>query len=179
MITLDRSNVRVGALAADKADAIHQIGEILVAGKYTEAGYVASMMGREQVANTYLGNGIAIPHGLLDDRDLILRTGIVVLQVPGGVEWNPGETAYLIVGIAARSDEHIGVLANLTDVLEEEEMARRLGETPDADEIIASLTRPREDDETELEAPPDDWPTYIDLTLQNVAGLHARPATNF
>src|ERR671923_1000482 len=120
MITLDRSNVRVGAVAADKAHAIRQVGALLVDGRYIEPGYVQSMMGREQVANTYLGNGIAIPHGLLDDRDLILRTGIAVLQVPNGVEWNPGETAYLIVGIAARSDEHIEVLANLTDVLEEE-----------------------------------------------------------
>ncbi len=84
MITLDSSNVRVGARAANKAEAIHQVGELLVKGHYVEPGYIESMMGREKVANTYLGNGIAIPHGLLDDRDLILNTGIAVLQVPAG-----------------------------------------------------------------------------------------------
>ena len=67
------------------------------------------------MANTYLGNGIAIPHGLPKDRDLILRTGIAVLQVPDGLQWNRGETVYLVVAIAARSDEHIGILANLTN----------------------------------------------------------------
>ena len=178
MITLDSSNVRLGARAANKAEAIQQVGELLVNGRYVEPGYIESMLGREKVANTYLGNGIAIPHGLLDDRDLILNTGIAVLQVPAGVVWNPGETAYLIVGIAARSDEHIEVLANLTDVLEEEEMARRLAVTADPDDIISNLTRPREEDETLPEAPPD-WPAYIDLTIQNRSGLHARPATEF
>jgi phosphocarrier protein FPr len=178
MITLDSSNVRVGARAANKAEAIHQVGELLVNGHYVEPGYIESMMGREKVANTYLGNGIAIPHGLLDDRDLILNTGIAVLQVPTGVEWNPGETAHLIVGIAARSDEHIQILANLTDILEEEEMAFRLGRTTDPEEIIANLSRPREDEETELQVPPD-FPMYIDLTIHNPTGLHARPAAEF
>jgi phosphoenolpyruvate-protein phosphotransferase len=178
MITLDSSNVRLGAHAANKTEAIHQVGELLVNGHYVEPGYIESMMGREKVANTYLGNGIAIPHGLLDDRDLILNTGIAVLQVPTGVVWNPGETAYLIVGIAARSDEHIEVLANLTDVLEEEEMARRLGRTADPEEIISNLTRPREEEETPPEVPLD-WPTYIDVTIHNPTGLHARPATEF
>jgi phosphocarrier protein FPr len=80
------------------------------------------MLAREKVANTYLGRGVAIPHGLPKDRELILKTGIAVSQVPDGAECNPGETAHLVIGIAAGSDEHLEVLANLTRVLGDEEL---------------------------------------------------------
>src|SRR5256714_15192785 len=113
MITIDERLIRLQARAADKQEAIRQAGQLLVDSGYIDAGYIASMLGREDVANTYLGNGIAIPHGLPKDRDLIKQTGIAVVQVPAGVTWNPGETARLIVGIAAKSDEHIEMLRRL------------------------------------------------------------------
>ena len=108
-----------------------------------DTGYVASMLGREKVANTYLGNGIAIPHGLPQDRALIKQTGISVVQVPDGVTWNPGETAHLIVGIAARSDEHIEVLRRLTRVLGDKSEVARLTRTTDPRDIIEALTGER------------------------------------
>src|SRR5258708_28847361 len=125
MITIDERLIRVQARAADKQEAIRQAGQLLVDSGYIDAGYIASMLEREKVANTYLGNGISIPHGLPKDRDLIKQTGIAVLQVPAGVTWNPGETAHLIVGIAAQSDEHIEVLRRLTPVLGEHEQGVR------------------------------------------------------
>src|SRR5204862_6135587 len=123
---LDAGTVQVRAHARDKDDAIRQAGLLLVEGGFIEPGYVRSMLGREQQANTYLGNGIAIPHGMPADRDLIRRTGISVVQLPEGVEWNPGARVRLVVGIAARSDEHLQILANLTDVLGGPETADRL-----------------------------------------------------
>src|SRR5512141_793368 len=96
---LERSNVQLHARVANKAEAIRMAGTLLVESQYMKPGYIESMMGREKVANTYLGNGIAIPHGLPKDRDMILRTGIAVAQIPDGVTWNPGEKVYLVVGI--------------------------------------------------------------------------------
>src|ERR1700690_4269937 len=110
MITIDETQIQLQARAADKQEAIQLAGRLLVESGCIEAGYITSMLGREKVANTYLGNGIAIPHGMPADRELIKRTGIVVVQSPVGVPWNPGDTAHLIVGIAAKSDEHIEVL---------------------------------------------------------------------
>src|SRR5512141_2193163 len=133
---LERSNVQLGARVASKAEAIQKAGGLLVSSGYMQPGYIDSMMAREKVANTYLGSGIAIPHGMPKDRDLILRTGIAVLQVPDGVEWNRGETVYLVVAIAARSDEHIGILANLTNVLTDEGTVRQLASTDNPDDII-------------------------------------------
>jgi mannitol/fructose-specific phosphotransferase system IIA component len=80
MIELGTENIKLHAQAADKTDAIRQGGQLLVDNGYMQPGYIDSMLAREKVANTYLGNGIAIPHGLPKDRELILRTGISVTQ---------------------------------------------------------------------------------------------------
>ena len=117
MLQLTAAGIQLGARARDKQDAIAQVGALLVADGRIEPAYVTSMQAREGLADTYLGNGIAIPHGRPEDRELIRETGIAVLQLPDGVAWNRGERAHLIVGIAARSAEHIDVLRRLTRVL--------------------------------------------------------------
>ena len=137
MFELTTENVRLGAAAANKEEAIRQVGRLLVEGGFIEPAYVESMLGRELQANTFLGNGIAIPHGMGQDRELIRRTGIAVLQVPDGVVWKEGEQARLLIGIAARSDEHLTLLANLVDVLGDVEVAENLATTDDPSEIIA------------------------------------------
>ena len=181
MIDLLANNVQLQARARDKEDAIRQAGLLLVEGGFIEPGYVRSMLGREQQANTYLGNGIAIPHGMPADRELIRRTGISVVQVPEGVEWNPGERVHLVVGIAARSDEHLKILANLTDVLDDPETVRRLASTADRAEVVAALNRARETDGAVGAATPTALAdaSYADVTLAPGLGLHARPATFF
>jgi multiphosphoryl transfer protein len=175
---LERSNIQLHARVASKAEAIHAAGNLLVANQFMKAGYIDSMLAREKVANTFLGNGIAIPHGLPKDRDLILRTGIAVLQVPDGVQWNRGETVQLVVAIAARSDEHIGILANLTNVLTDEDTIHRLATTNDPNDIIAALSGARPERAAPTEVPAD-FASYVDLTIRNPTGLHARPATVF
>ena len=175
---LERSNVQLHARVANKTEAIQTAANLLVQSQYIKAGYIDSMLAREKVANTFLGNGIAIPHGLPKDRELILRTGIAVLQAPDGLQWNRGETVYLVVAIAARSDEHIGILANLTNVLTDEGTVRKLARTDDPEDIIQALSGRRPERPAPVETLAD-FPTYIDLTIQNPTGLHARPATMF
>jgi phosphoenolpyruvate-protein phosphotransferase len=177
MIELTPENIRLGAQVATKEEAIRAAGRVLVDAGNIAPGYVESMLGREQQANTFLGNGIAIPHGMQKDRELIHRTGISVVQLPDGVEWNQGQTARLIVGIAAKSDEHLAVLAALTDVLDDPKIARQLAQTNDPAEIIAALNR-----RMEAAASPTEQlanAKQIELTLAGSAGLHARPATFF
>src|SRR2546428_8779271 len=178
MITLDERLIRLQSRATDKQDAIRQAGQLLVDSGYIDPGYITSMLGREKVANTYLGNGISIPHGLPKDRDLIKETGISVVQVPAGVTWNPGETARLIVGIAAKSDEHIDVLRRLTRVLGDEEQVARLTQTTDPRDIIEALTgeRPAAPPPKQVEA---DYADFFDAVVLNKTGLHARPAATF
>ncbi len=180
MLELEAANVKVGARATSKEDAIRQVAALLVRSRCISPDYAESMLAREQVANTYLGKGVAIPHGMPKDRDLIQRTGIAVLQVPAGVSWQEGDTARLIVGIAARSDEHLDVLSNLTGLLYDDEMIERLALTGDPGEVIAALTAPRVDAAASSEdGGPDEAGLSVEAVVGGAHGLHARPATAF
>ena len=141
VIALEAGNVRLGASPGTKEAAIRMVAGLLADGGHIDPGYAESMLGREKVANTYLGEGIAIPHGMLKDRDMIHQTGIAVVQVPSGVEWNPGEQVRLVVGIAAASDEHLQILANLTQVLVDADEVERLSTTSDPAVLVNRLTR--------------------------------------
>lgn len=178
MLSLDLSAVRLGARVVDKTDAIRQVGQILVDAGFIEPGYVDSLLARERVANTFLGNGIAIPHGVPKDRGLIKQTGVAVLQVPDGVDWNPGDRVHLVVGIAAKSDEHLQILTNLTDVLGNADEAARLAHTADPSDIARRLSGGESAASSPAAEPlPDDLPNHFDAVISSPHGLHARPAT--
>jgi mannitol/fructose-specific phosphotransferase system IIA component len=137
--------VRLQVQVRDKQDAIRQAGELLVQDGCVAPAYVRGMLAREQTMSTYLGNGVAIPHGQHENLADVRRTSISVLQIPDGVEWEPGERAYLVIGIAANADEHVGVLANLAEVIEDPDAADQLARTTDPMLIIERLNRERED----------------------------------
>ena len=142
MSIITRELVRLNAQALSKEDAIKQAGALLIENGRVTASYVDGMLAREQTMSTYLGNGIAIPHGQFDNRADIFQTGISVVQFPAGIEWEDGELAYLVIGIAATADEHIGVLANLSQVLEDEADAQQLIQADDPMLIVERLGRP-------------------------------------
>lgn len=141
MSIVSMETVRVQGQASSKHDAIRQAGELLVQGGCVKPTYVNGMLAREETMSTYLGNGVAIPHGQYENLGDVLRTGISVLQLPAGVEWEPGEMAYLVIGIAANADEHVGVLANLAEMVEDEDAASELARTTDPAVIIERLSR--------------------------------------
>lgn len=105
-------NIRTGLSSEPKEAAIRRAGELLAAGGYVEPGYADAMLRREELATTYMGMGIAIPHGTSDAKKCVLHSGIVVLQYPGGVAFGD-EKAYLVVGIAGVGDAHLDILARL------------------------------------------------------------------
>lgn len=144
MEILSTETVRLSGKAADKVDAIRQAGQLLVAAGVVQPEYVEGMLAREEQVSTYLGNGVAIPHGQHENRAHVNRAGISVLQVPEGVPWEDDERAYLVIGIAATADEHISILANLAEVIEDPETAEQLANTDDASLIVSRLNRPVE-----------------------------------
>lgn len=180
---IDAARVRLGASPATKEEAIRMVAGLLADGGNTDPGYAESMLGREKVANTYLGEGIAIPHGMLKDREMIRETGIAVVQVPGEVEWNPGEQVRLVVGIAAASDEHLQILANLTQVLADADEVERLSTTSDPAQVVDRLTRGPGDTQARtggtMEHELLEAYASADVLIAGSSGLHARPATFF
>ena len=139
MTILSKERISLQASAEDKADAIRKAGELLVASGCVLPAYIDGMLAREQSMSTSLGNGVAIPHGVYENREHILQTGISVLQLTDGVEWEDGEKVYMVIGIAASADEHVGVLSNLADVIDNEEALSELLTTSDPDVILKYL----------------------------------------
>ena len=139
MLELSESNIHLNANAADKQQAIEMAASALVQADNVENGYLQGMLAREQQTSTFLGNGIAIPHGTLDTRSMVKKTGVQVFQFPQGIEWGEGNIAYVVIGIAARSDEHLSLLRQLTHVLSDEDTAAKLAKITDITEFRAIL----------------------------------------
>lgn len=139
MPILSKDRISLQASAADKTSAIRKAGELLVKAGCVLPEYVDGMLARELSMSTSLGNGVAIPHGVYENRRHILKTGISVLQLADGVEWDAGEKVYIVIGIAAVADEHVGVLSNLADVIDDEATLTELLRTTDPDVFLKHL----------------------------------------
>ncbi|MCX8682718.1 fused PTS fructose transporter subunit IIA/HPr protein [Gilliamella sp. B2889] len=141
MFHLVKEDIHLNEQAANKSEAIKKIAAALTSAGYVEEGYVDGMLERESQAATYLGIGIAIPHGTPKTRHLVKKTGVQVFCFPQGVEWgDDGEKAYLAIGIAASSDEHLELLRQLTHVLGADGVEERIKKIQTADEALAILT---------------------------------------
>ncbi|WP_409176228.1 PTS sugar transporter subunit IIA [Brevibacillus fortis] len=137
---LTAEKIMLNAKVANKEEAIRLAGQLLVrAGHVTEA-YIEKMQEREQLATTYIGSGVAIPHGTNESKAEIQSTGISIIQVPEGVDFGGCNTAYLLVGIAAVGDEHLEVLSNIAILCSEEENVKRIVNAASAEEIIAMFS---------------------------------------
>lgn len=141
LFRLREDNVFLGLQAADKEQAIRFAGEQLVKGGYVEAEYVPAMLEREKLTSTYLGESIAVPHGTIEAKDRVLRTGVVFCQYPQGVRFGneEDEVARLVIGIAARNNEHIQVITSLTTALDDETVIARLSTTTSVQDVLDLL----------------------------------------
>jgi len=139
MSILSKERISLQASATDKADAIRKAGELLVKSGCVLPEYVDGMLKREESMSTSLGNGVAIPHGIYENREHILKTGISVLQLTEGVDWEEGDKVLMVIGIAASADEHVGVLSNLADVIDDEGSLAELLKTNDPDIVVKYL----------------------------------------
>lgn len=131
-------NILTGLPSESKEDAILRAGHMLEASGYVESGYAESMLEREKVASTYMGMGLAIPHGTSETKALVRESGIVVLQYPDGVDFGE-EKARLVIGIAGAGDAHLDILAKISSALDDEEVLERLSVTSDPENILKTL----------------------------------------
>ena len=171
--------VRLAAAPRNREEAVRAAGAVLAEAGHADAAYTDSLLRREQVENTFLGQGLAIPHGMVQDKHLVRRTGLAVLQVPAGVQWgdDASRRARLVVAIAAASDQHITVLRRLTRVMADTALMERLATTRDPADIVRALTG----EEPAAAAAPAlaDFPLGREIALDYPNGLHARPAAQW
>lgn len=133
-------NIKTGLAPESKEEAIRRAGNILHESGYVDAGYIDAMIARENLTTTYMGMGLAIPHGTSEAKAAVKESGIAVLQYPEGVDFD-GEKAHLIIGIAGVGDAHLEILAKVSEALEDEEILERLSKSGTAEEIYKTLNK--------------------------------------
>ncbi|MEB0205337.1 phosphoenolpyruvate--protein phosphotransferase [Pseudomonas sp. CCC3.1] len=139
MLELTIEQISMGQTAVDKSAALQLLADKLVADGLVAEGYLNGLQAREAQGSTFLGQGIAIPHGTPETRDLVHATGVRLLQFPQGVDWGDGQIVYLAIGIAAKSDEHLRLLQLLTRALGETDLGEALRRASSAEALLKLL----------------------------------------
>lgn len=132
---LEKENILLNLKRTSKNEAIDLAGELLVKGGYVKSDYIDSMHAREKELSTYIGNGVAIPHGDKSSKDKIIKSGIVILQYPEGIDYGDGNIAYLVIGIAGKDNEHLKILSKLSLVLEDEKLVKEIIKETDKEKV--------------------------------------------
>ncbi|MBY8909378.1 PTS sugar transporter subunit IIA [Salinicoccus roseus] len=133
---LKKENILMDQTAGSKEEAIEMAGRLLVQQGAVEEAYIDSMLEREKVVSTFMGNGLAIPHGTDEGKTSVIESGLSLVQVPGGVDFD-GNEAKVVLGIAGKDNEHLDILQKIAVLFSEEENAEQVINASSADEIIA------------------------------------------
>jgi len=136
---LAESSIVLDATATDVDDAISQAGAALFAAGAVDADYTALMLERERTVSTYVGEGVAVPHGTLAAKEAVAHNALVLLRFADPIDWN-GNDVYVVIGLAARGRGHIGLLSRLAGLLLEPERAQALRGATSTDDIYAVFT---------------------------------------
>lgn len=135
---IDRTQVYFDLPKMSKTEAIRFAGEKLVEHGFAVSPYIDSMLEKEKTDETYIGNGVALPHGKAEGKEFVKNSGFVVLHFRDGIEYN-GNTAYLLFGLAASANEHIDFLADIAIRLCEESEVQKLVNTTSAEAFTELL----------------------------------------
>ena len=142
LFKLTEKDIFLGLTAQNKEEVIRFAGQKLVDNGYVKPVYIEAMLERERLTSTYLGESIAVPHGTIEAKDSVINTGIVFCQYPAGVEFGEeaDDKAKIVIGIAARNNEHLDVIAKLTNALDDPNIIAKLSSTTHFDEVLAILS---------------------------------------
>ena len=140
-VIFSADKIIMNADLSNKQEAISLAGRLLVQGGHVADSYIQKMFEREELMTTYIGNGVAIPHGTNESKEFIKSSGISIVQVPDGVDFGNGNVAYLVIGIAGIGDEHLEILSNIAIVCSEEENVKKLIQAATQEEIIEIFER--------------------------------------
>lgn len=134
---LNEQNILLNQAFASKEEAIRETGKLLVERGYVDEAYIDKMLEREALTSTYMGNYVAIPHGTEDAKETVKASGIVIVQVPDGVDFGNGNVVKLLIGIAGKNNEHIEMLSKIAIVCSKEENVDRIIRATDKKEILS------------------------------------------
>ena len=136
---LKKENIVLNQSKTDREEVIRRCGRMLVDSGYASESYIEGMIKRDNSFSTGIGNFIALPHGEDAYKKDIITTGIVVLSYPEGIDWH-GTPVYLVIGIAAKGDEHLDIMGNVVDNLETGDDVLKLVKSAGVDEVYRMLS---------------------------------------
>jgi PTS system mannitol-specific IIC component len=135
---LSPSSIVLGGTARDRDSAIEEAGRLLVEAGSVDPSYVAAMHEREKSVSTFMGNGLAIPHGTNEAKGAIRRTGISFVRYDEPVDWN-GKPAEFVLGIAGAGNDHLALLSKIAEVFTDKDRVAQLRAARSADEVLEVL----------------------------------------
>ena len=135
---LQLAGIRLGATASSREEAVRLCGELLKSLGAVEDSYIDAMWERENIISSFMGEGVAIPHGTDASRAAVIFTQLVFVRFANEVDWD-GEKVRLCIGIAAKGDEHGEVLGNLADKLLDPTSYKKLMESDSTTELLELL----------------------------------------
>lgn len=132
---IDKEQIEFQQDSELKMEAIKKVGRKLLDNGFIEDLYIPSMLEKEKTDTTYIGNGIAIPHGLNEDKKYVKESGISVIHYPEGIQYDD-EVVYLLIGIAGTDNEHLEILQNLAIKLSDENYVNSLVKAKNIDDFV-------------------------------------------
>lgn len=138
---LCENNILLNVKSETKNEAIKKVGNLLAQNGYVDEKYIEGMIKRNDDISTYIGNGVAIPHGMNEYIKYIKYSGIVIAQYPEGVDFGNNNMAYLVIGIAGKNDDHMNILSKIAIVCQYKENVKKLVESNDKKEIIKTILK--------------------------------------
>ena len=132
------SSIILGGRAKDRDAAIDEAGHLLVQAGAVDEAYVASMHDREQSVSTFMGNGLAIPHGTNEAKGSIRRTAISFVRYDLPLDWN-GKQAEFVIGIAGAGDDHLALLSRIAEIFVDADRVAELRAAKTPHDVLAVL----------------------------------------
>lgn len=136
---LAKENIVLNCESCSSDEAIVAVGKMLHNAGYIEEPYIEGMLKRDHALTTFIGNNLAIPHGEYEVKDYVSKTGLAVMIYPEGIDWH-GEFVQVVIGIAAKNDDHMNILSNIACQLCEMETVEQLVASSDVNYVHNILT---------------------------------------
>lgn len=133
-------NIKISLDDFNVESAINSVGDLLVKSNYVDQAYVDAMHKRNTSLSVFLGNYLAVPHGEFEAKQYIKHSGVSVLMLPNGMDWQ-GNKVHFVVGLAGKGEEHMEILSNIADVFQEEEKVLSLVKNQSIDEIYKIFSK--------------------------------------
>ncbi|HIX68152.1 MAG TPA: PTS sugar transporter subunit IIA [Candidatus Anaerostipes excrementavium] len=136
----DENSILLNQSFEDKIAAIRKAGKMLEDRGCVDPEYIDAMIERDEKVSVYIGNGVAIPHGVAGSEKYIKASGVSFIQVPDGIDFGEGKKAFIVIGIAGVNDEHLDILAKLAITCSDMDKVEQLRTAASKDVVMKILS---------------------------------------